>query len=98
MSTACLCQSARTAKMFLDMLAGIPQVSRRYGWRLRDSRKSHGDMVGVCGTPASLTEMQLAFAGLPQVSRRYGWRLQDSRKSHGDAVGVCGTSVDTLPT
>ena len=71
--------------------AGLPQVPRRCSWRLRDSRKSHGDAVGVCGTPASLTEMQLAFAGLPQVPRRCSWRLRNSRKSHGDAVGVCGT-------
>ena len=57
--------------------AGLPQVSRRYGWHLRDSRKSHGDAVGVCGTPASLTEIRLAFAGMLQAPRKYGWHLQN---------------------
>ncbi len=71
--------------------AGLLQTPKWRKRHLRDSRKSHGDTVGICGTPASLTEMQLAFAGLPQVSRRYGWRLRDSRKPHGDTVGVCGT-------
>ena len=57
--------------------AGVPQVPRRCGWRLRESRKSHGDAVGVCGNPASPTEMRLAFAGIPQVPRRCGWRLRE---------------------
>ena len=59
------CGSPAKAKTKNLMLAGVPQVPRRCGWRLRESRKSHGDAVGVCGNPASLTEMRLAFAGVP---------------------------------
>ena len=74
--------------------AGLPQVSRRCSWRLRDSRKSHGDTVDVCGTPASLTEMQLAFAGLLQTPRKYGWHLQECCKCHGNTVGICRNAAN----
>ena len=75
--------------------AGFPQVSRRCGWHLRESRKSHGDAVGVCGSPASPTGNAVAFAGVPQVPRRCGWRLRESRKSHGKCFGVCGSPAKT---
>ena len=50
--------------------AGVPQVPRKTFWRLRESRKSHEKLFGVCGSPASVSENFLAFAGVPQVSRK----------------------------
>ena len=60
--------------------AGVPQVSRKTFWCLRESRKSLGKLFGVCGSPASLSENFLAFAGVPQASRETFWRLRESRK------------------
>ena len=74
------CRNAAKPRNFFEVFAGAPQVSRETFWCLRESRKSHGKLFGVCGSPASASGNALAFAGAPQVSRKTFWRLRDSRK------------------
>ena len=83
------------AKVFLEMLAGLPQIKKRTFWRLRKFRKSKKERFGVCGTPANQKENVLAFAGLPQIKKRTFWRLRDSRKSKKERCGACGSSAST---
>ena len=65
------------AKVFLEMLAGLPQIKReRFGacgssanqkrtfWRLRDSRKSKKERFGACGSSASISKSTLAVTAL----------------------------------
>ena len=73
--------------------AGVPQVPRKTFWRLRESRKSHEKLFGVCGSPASLSKNFLVFAGAPQVSRKNFWCLREFRKSLEKIFGVCGSSA-----
>ena len=68
--------------------AGIPQASRKTFWCLREPRKSHEKLFGVCGSPASLTKIFLAFAGIPQVPRKTFWRLREPRKCFGKCGGA----------
>ena len=75
------------------VFAELPQVSRKTFWRLREFRKSHEKLFGVCGSPASLTKNFLVFAGVPQVSRKTFWRLRESRKCLEKHFGVCGSSA-----
>jgi len=82
------------AKVFLEMLAEVPQIKKRTFWRLRDSRKSKKERFGVCGTPANQKENALAFAGLPQIKKRTFWRLRKFRKSKRERFGVCGTPAN----
>ena len=65
--------------------------AKGFSQRLRESRKSHGKLFGVCGSPASFPRNFLAFAGLPQVPRETFWCLRESRKSLGKLFGVCGS-------
>ena len=92
------CRSPASATEIRLAFAGMLQAPRKYGWRLQECCKPHGDTVGVCRNAASATEIRLAFAGMLQAPRKYGWRLRNSRKSHGDMVGVCGTFIAALPT
>ena len=52
----------------------------------------------ACRSPASATEIRLAFAGMLQVPRKHGWRLQECCKSHGDTVGVCRNAASPTET
>ena len=81
------------AKVFLEMLAGLPQIKKRTLWRLRDSRKSKRERFGVCGTPANQKKNVLALAEVPQIKKRTLWRLRDSRKSKKERFGACGSSA-----
>ena len=90
------CRNAAKPRNFFEVFAGVPQVSRKTFWRLRESRKSHGKLFGVCGSPASASGNALAFAGAPQVSRKTFWHLREPRKSHEKLFGVCGSSA-SLP-
>ena len=60
---------------------------------MQSSRKCLGELFGVCGSPASVSESFLAFAELPQASRRTFWRLRNFRKCFKELFGVCGTSA-----
>ncbi|ETK01701.1 hypothetical protein N425_08635 [Tannerella sp. oral taxon BU063 isolate Cell 2] len=82
------------AKVFLEMLAEVPQIKKRTLWRLRDSRKSKRERFGVCGTPANQKKNVLALAEVPQIKKRTLWRLRDSRKSKKERFGVCGSSAN----
>ena len=82
------------AKVFLEMLAEVPQIKKRTLWRLRDSRKSKKERFGACGSSANQKENALAFAGLPQIKKRTLWRLRDSRKSKKERFGACGSSAN----
>ena len=84
------CRNAAKPRNFFEVFAGAPQVSRETFWCLRESRKSHGKLFGVCGSPASASGNALAFAGVPQVPRKTFWPLRESRKSLGKLFGVCG--------
>ena len=77
--------------LFALVFAGVPRVSRKTFWCLRESRKSLEKLFGVCGSPASLSRNFLAFAGVSQVSRETFWCLRESRKSLGKLFGVCGS-------
>ena len=81
------------AKVFLEMLAGLPQIKKRTFWRLRDSRKSKKERFGACGTPANQKKNVLALAEVPQIKKRTLWRLRDSRKSKKERFGACGSSA-----
>ena len=81
------------AKVFLEMLAEVPQIKKRTFWRLRDSRKSKRERFGVCGTPANQKKNALALAEVPQIKKRTLWRLRDSRKSKKERFGACGSSA-----
>ena len=96
--------------LFALVFAGVPQVSRKTFWCLRESRKSRGKLFGVCGSPASLAEnflafagtpaslaaFALAFAGVPQVSRETFWRLQHCCKHFQKRFGHHVASVEAL--
>ena len=84
------------ANRFSEVLAGLPQVSRKTFWRLRESRKCLEKLFGVCGSPASVSRNFLAFAGVPQVSRKTFWCLRESRKCLEKLFGVCGKSANVF--
>ena len=88
-------QSLRSGGLFLSVRwqSDVFQMLRRTFWCLRNFRKSHEELFGVCGTSASASENFLAFAGVPQVSRRTFWRLRNFRKCFEELFGVCGTSA-----
>ena len=73
-------ESTANAKIEKCVLAEVPQVSRKTFWRLREFRKSHGKLFGLCGSPASAPRNFLVFAGAPQVPRKTFWPLRESRK------------------
>ena len=82
------------AKVFLEMLAEVPQIEKRMFWRLRNSRKSKRERFGVCGSSANQKKNVLALAEVPQIKKRTLWRLRDSRKSKRERFGVCGTPAN----
>ena len=71
-------------------------MPRRTFWRLRESRKCHEKLFGVCGIPASLSGNFLVFAGVPQVSRETFWCLRESRKHFQKRFGPRVASVKSL--
>ena len=81
-------------KVFLEMLAEVPQIKKRTFWRLRKFRKSKRERFGVCGAPANQKENVLAFAEVPQIKKRAFWRLRKFRKSKRERFGVCGTPAN----
>ena len=85
------CRNAAKPRNFFEVFAGVPQISRKTFWRLRESRKSLEKLFGLCGSPASLPEYFLAFAGVPQVPRKTFWSLRESRKCPGKLFGVYGS-------
>ena len=48
------CRNAAKPRNFFEVFAGAPQVPRETFWPLRESRKSHEKLFGLCGNPASL--------------------------------------------
>ena len=90
------CGNAAKPRNFFEVFAGVPQVSRKTFWRLREFRKSHGKLFGLCGSPASAPRNFLVFAGAPQVSRETFWRLRESRKSLEKLFGLCGIPASHL--
>ena len=82
------------AKVFLEMLAEVPQIEKRMFWRLRNSRKSKRERFGVCGSSANQKKNVLALAEVPQIKKRTFWRLRDSRKSKKERFGACGSSAN----
>ena len=82
------------AKVFLEMLAEVPQIKKRTFWRLRKFRKSKRERFGACGTPANQKENVLALAEVPQIKKRTLWRLRKFRKSKRERFGVCGSSAN----
>ena len=51
------------------MFAGVPQVSRKSFWRLREPRKSLEKLFGVCGNPANVLVNAVELAQPAQTSR-----------------------------
>ena len=88
-------QLQRSGGLFLSVRwqSDVLQMLRRTFWRLRNFRKRRGELFGVCGTSANVSESFLAFAGVPQVSQRTFWRLRNFRKCLEELFGVCGTSA-----
>ena len=48
----------------------------------------------ACRSPASATEIRLAFAGMLQMPWKTGWRLQERCKCRGKLVGVCRNAAN----
>jgi len=76
------------AKVFLEMLAGLPQIKKRTLWRLRDSRKSKKERFGACGSSANQKENALAFAEVPQAFPKALWPLQRSIQAILQGLGA----------
>ena len=76
------------AKVFLEMLAEVPQIKKRTFWRLRDSRKSKRERFGVCGTPANQKKNVLALAEVPQAFPKALWPLQRSIQAILQGLGA----------
>ena len=68
--------------------------SQKKGKHLREPRKCHEKLFGVCGSPAGASKNFLAFAGAPQVPRKTFWRLRELRKCLGELFGVCGSPAN----
>ena len=76
------------AKVFLEMLAGLPQIKKRTFWRLRKFRKSKKERFGVCGTPANQKKNVLALAEVPQALPKTHWSLQRSIQAILQGLGA----------
>ena len=76
------------AKVFLEMLAEVPQIKKRTFWRLRDSRKSKRERFGVCGSPANQKKNVLALAEVPQAFPKALWPLQRSIQAILQGLGA----------
>ena len=76
------------AKVFLEMLAEVPQIKKRTFWRLRKFRKSKRERFGVCGTPANQKENALAFVEVPQAFPKALWPLQRSIQAILQGLGA----------
>ena len=84
------------AKVFLEMLAEVPQIKKRTFWRLRDSRKSKRERFGACGSSANQKENALAFAGLPQIKKRTFWRLRKFRGAFPKTIWSLQRSIQAI--
>ena len=65
-----VCRNAAKAVENGLAFAELPQVSRRCSWRLRSSRKSHGDSDGVCRNAANAAENGMLFPHRCCVTKR----------------------------
>ena len=83
-------------KVFLEMLAEVPQIKKRTFWRLRKFRKSKRERFGVCGSSANQKENALAFAGLPQIKKRTFWRLRKFRGAFPKALWPLQRSIQAI--
>ena len=83
----------KRSKSFLEMLAGIPQMPKRFFslaglpqtpkrsfFDLRGSRKRPNVLFSICGIPANAKTFFFSLAGLPQTPKRSFSDLRDSRK------------------
>ena len=75
-------------KVFLEMLAEVPQIKKRTFWRLRKFRKSKRERFGACGTPANQKENVLALAEVPQAFPKALWPLQHSVQAILQGLGA----------
>ena len=71
-----------------------PQVSRKNFWRLREPRKGHEKLFGVCGSPASASKKFLVFAGTLRMPRKNFWDLQERCKFHEKIFGTCRNAAN----
>ena len=81
--------SAVTAKVLLETLATLLQVSRKTFWSLQQCRKCLKKLFGVCSNAANASKNFLEFAGTLQVSRKTFRRLQECCKCLEKLFGVC---------
>ena len=59
--------STRAEKMFLEMLAGLPQREKSAFWCLRDFRNEEKLLFDACGSPATREKCFLVLAGVLQA-------------------------------
>ena len=78
------------------MLAGVPQVSRKTFWCLRESRKPLGKLFGVCGNPANVSANAAVLAQPAQTSRQMPRNLRGLRKRLGKCCGTCAACANVL--
>ena len=81
--------SAVTAKVLLETLATLLQVSRKTFWSLQHCCKCLEKLFGVCRNAASASKNFSAFAATLQVPRKTFWSLQERCKCPETLFGVC---------
>ena len=85
--------SAVTAKVLLETLATLLQVSRKTFRRLQKCCKCFEKLFGVCSNAASASKNFLEFAGTLQVSRKTFRSLQERCKCFEKLSGVCSNAA-----
>ena len=86
--------SAVTAKVLLETLATLLQVSRKTFWSLQECCKCPEKLFGVCRNSASASKNFLAFAETLQMLRKTFWRLQRRCKCREKLFGVCRNAAN----
>ena len=86
--------SAVTAKVLLETLATLLQVSRKTFWSLQQCCKCLEKLFGVCRNAASVPKNFLEFAGTLQVPRKTFRRLQKRCKCLEKLFGVCSNAAN----
>ena len=84
------------AKVFLEMLAEVPQIKKRTLWRLRKSRKSKRERFGACGSSANQKKNVLALAEVPQIKKRTLWRLRKFRGAFPKTLWSLQRSIQAI--
>jgi len=89
--------SAVTAKVLLETLATLLQVSRKTFWSLQQCCKCLKKLFGVCSNAANASKNFLEFAGTLQVPRKTFWSLQKRCKCFEKNFLAFATMLQAFP-